>query len=112
MSTIVQGPPEANEVNTLSVSAFTDQLQAVSGFSGPITYTQATGSPNLVVSSTGRITTGGALIVGTYTATGTTADGFGNTGTFTYTLTVTIANAGDGTKGRIIITLSESEDRP
>jgi hypothetical protein len=93
MSTIVQGPPTTNSTSTLASPAFIDQLQAVSGFSGPIAYTQTTGGTHLTVSSTGRVSTTGALTAGTYTATGTTADGSADTGTFTYTLTVATANS-------------------
>jgi hypothetical protein len=58
-----------------------------------VTYTQKAGTPQVVVSSSGAVTTSGALAAGTYTATGTTADPNGDAGTFTFTLTVTGAVA-------------------
>ena len=86
---IVQGSPTSGTVTTVASNTFTDTLSAASGFVGPVTWTQSTGSPQLLVSSSGGVTTSGFLAAGTYTATGTTADGYGDTGTFTYTLTVT-----------------------
>lgn len=59
-----------------------------SGNNGAITYTQTAGSPDVVVSSTGVVTTSGVLAKGTYTASGTTADPNGDTGTFTFSLNV------------------------
>jgi len=87
--TIVQGSPTSGTVTTVASNTFTDTLSAASGFVGPVTWTQSTGSPQLVVSPGGVVTTSGFLAVGTDTATGTTADGYGDTGTFTYTLSVT-----------------------
>ncbi len=58
-----------------------------------MTYTQTAGSASVLVSSTGAVTTKGALTAGTYTASGTTADPNGDAGTFTYTLTVTGSTA-------------------
>jgi outer membrane protein assembly factor BamB len=86
---IVQGSPTSGTVTTVASNTFTDTLSAASGFVGQVTWTQSTGSPQLLVSSSGGVTTSGFLAAGTYTATGTTADGYGDTGTFTYTLTVT-----------------------
>lgn len=86
---IVQGSPTSGTVTTVASDTFTDTLSAASGFVGPVTWTQSTGSPQLLVTSSGGVTTSGFLAAGTYTATGTTADGYGDTGTFTYTLTVT-----------------------
>jgi major membrane immunogen (membrane-anchored lipoprotein) len=68
-------------------TSFTVQLVTTNN-EGPVYYVQTTGSPNLVVSATGAVTTSGALAVGTYTATGTTSDSHGNTGTFSITLQV------------------------
>jgi outer membrane protein assembly factor BamB len=88
-SLIVQGSPTIGTVTTVASNTFTDTLSAASGYVAPVTWTQGTGSPQLLVSSSGVVTTSGFLAAGTYTATGTTADGYGDTGTFTYTLTVT-----------------------
>ncbi len=75
---------------TTSASAsatFTDQL-AVTGASGAVTFTQTSGTPSLVVSPTGLVSTSGALTAGPYVASGTTVDAVGDTGTFTLTLVV------------------------
>ena len=65
---------------------------SVSHNTGPVTFTQVTGSPNLVVSSAGVVSSNGATLVpGTYKAAGTTSDGYGDQGTFVFTLTVTAA---------------------
>jgi hypothetical protein len=79
--------PGTTSVALAATSSYTDQL-VTSNNVGTVTYTQATGSPDLVVSSTGLVTTSGALAAGVYTATGTTADTSGNTGAFSFTLDV------------------------
>jgi len=84
---VSQNLPVANSATAITSASFTDQL-TTSGNSGTVTYTQSTGTPHLVVSSTGAVTTSGTLVAGTYTATGTTSDGT-NAGTFSYSLTVT-----------------------
>ena len=83
--TIAQTTPTSGSVTVTGSSAFTDQLNTTGGI-GPVTF--AGGGAGLTVSSSGQIATTGTLAAGTYTATGTTADAFGDTGTFTYTLTV------------------------
>ncbi len=76
------------ETSTVAGSAtFNDQL-IVSNNDGPVTFTQTSGSPELLVSATGAVTTSGALAAGTYVASGTTADTNGNVGTFAFTLDV------------------------
>ena len=82
---IAQGTPTSGSVTTTGSAAFTDQLTTI-GNVGPVTFTG--GGTGLTVSSSGAITTTGMLAAGTYTATGTTADGSGDAGTFTYTLNV------------------------
>jgi hypothetical protein len=67
--------------------AFTVQLRTT-GNIGAVTFTKTGGSAGLNVSSHGEITTTGTLAMGTYTATGTMSDAFGDTGTWAYTLTV------------------------
>ena len=67
--------------------AFTAQL-TVSGASGTVTYAQTTGAPHLKVSSSGKISAGAGLAAGTYKATGTAKDAYGDTGKWTFTLTV------------------------
>jgi len=81
------GTPITTSVAVATSATFTDQL-ATTNNDGPVTYVQTTGGPDLVVSSTGAVTTSGALAVGTYSATGTTSDTHGNTGTFSITLQV------------------------
>jgi hypothetical protein len=83
--TISQNLPVSASVT--SAAGFTTQL-ATSGNNGTVTYTQSTGSPAIVVSSSGAVTTSGSLKSGTYTASGTTADPNGDSGTFTFSLTV------------------------
>lgn len=86
--TITQNLPIANTVTAANSSTFKDQLVA-SGNNGAVVYTQTAGTPSLVVSATGAVSTSGALKAGSYTASGTTADASGDSGTFTYSLTVT-----------------------
>ena len=80
---------------TAPMSAVFKEQLSVTGGSGPVTYTQVLGPPNLLVSPTGLLTTDGALVAGTYPARGTTSDASGDRGTFFVDLTVTPA-------GRII----------
>jgi hypothetical protein len=87
-----QNLPVSASVATASTTGYTTQLTS-SGNTGTVTYTQKAGTPQVVVSSSGAVTTSGALAAGTYTATGTTADPNGDAGTFTFTLTVTGAVA-------------------
>jgi hypothetical protein len=86
--TLSQNLPVAASVTTAASTGFTAQL-ASSGNTGTVTYTQTAGTPNIIVSGSGAVTTKGALAAGTYTASGTTADPNGDSGTFTYALTVT-----------------------
>ena len=80
--------PVTAMVPVASSATFTQQL-SVAGFSAPVTFTQASGTPSLVVSPTGLVTTGGPLAAGSYAASGETADTAGDTGTFTFSLVVT-----------------------
>lgn len=79
--------PGTTSVALSATSTYSDQL-ITSNNVGTVTYTQTTGSPNLLVSSSGLVTSSGALAAGVYSATGTTADTSGNTGTFSFTLDV------------------------
>lgn len=83
-----QNLPVTASVATTAESAFSAQL-ASSGNTGTVTYTQTAGSPGIVVSGSGAVTTSGKLSAGTYTASGTTADPNGDSGTFTFKLNVT-----------------------
>lgn len=86
--TLSQNLPVTASVARASESAFSAQLTS-SGNTGVVTYTQSAGSPGLVVSGSGAVTTSGKLPPGTYTASGTTADPNGDSGTFSFTLNVT-----------------------
>jgi hypothetical protein len=88
MSEIIQGPLLEAITSPDTSSGFTDQLTLVSGYLGTVTFTQVTGTPDLIVDSGGAVSTVGVLLAGTYIATGTTADSHSNTGTFTYTLRI------------------------
>ena len=67
--------------------AFTGQLE-VSGAHGTVTYAQMTGTPDLKVSSSGKVSAAGSLSAGAYKATGAERDGLGDTGTWGFSLTV------------------------
>jgi major membrane immunogen (membrane-anchored lipoprotein) len=79
--------PGTTSVALNATTTYTDQLVTTNNV-GAVTYTQATGSPSLVVSATGLVSTSGALAAGVYSATGTTVDASGNAGTFSFTLDV------------------------
>jgi hypothetical protein len=86
---ITQNSPTTASIISSGTPTFSDQL-SVSRNTGPVTFTQLTGSPSLVVSSSGLVSTNGATLpAGTYKMTGTTTDGYGDQGTFVFTLTVT-----------------------
>ena len=77
----------ASIVDTSSAS-YTKQM-TTTGTSTTITYTQTGGTPSLVISSSGLVTTSGVLAPGTYTAAATTAGTDASSGNFVFTLTVT-----------------------
>lgn len=85
---ITQSSPVTATVDTTGSPAFTTQL-TVSHNDGSVTFTQTSGSGNLVVSSSGLIATNAPLSVGAYAIRGTTSDAFGDKGTFVLILTVT-----------------------
>jgi hypothetical protein len=84
---ITQSTPLTATVTANKSATFSAQL-AVTGNSGTTTFTQATGSPQLVVSSSGAVSTSGALKPGTYQATGTVSDANGDGGPFSFSLVV------------------------
>ena len=90
-STIAQSAPTSNSTTPAASSSFTQQL-ATSGATGSVKFTM-TGSGStpagVVVSSSGLVSTTGALSVGSYTVSGTDSDTYGDAGTWTYTLKVT-----------------------
>ncbi len=71
-------------------SGFEGQLTTTGG-SGTVTYVQSSGSPNVVVSATGAVSAPASLGVGSYTASGTSSDTYGDSGSWSFTLTVTKA---------------------
>ncbi|MGH3733069.1 MAG: hypothetical protein ACRDVC_06810 [Acidimicrobiales bacterium] len=83
--TLSQNLPVSASVTT--PDGYTTQLTS-SGNTGAVTYTQTSGTPDVVVSGSGAVTTSGTLASGSYTASGTTADPNGDSGTFTFKLTV------------------------
>ncbi|MDE3222288.1 MAG: hypothetical protein KGL79_02515, partial [Acidobacteriota bacterium] len=84
---ITQSAPLQASTTSTNSAAFTDQL-VVTGNQGLVTFTQTSGAPSLVVSSSGFVTTSGALATGTYDVQGTTSDPNGDQGTFSFTLDV------------------------
>jgi hypothetical protein len=85
---LAQGAPVSASTTTTRSSTFTSQL-ALNGVTGTATYSQTSGSPSLVVSSSGHLSTSGALAPGAYTASGSVVDSSGDQGAFTFTLHVT-----------------------
>lgn len=89
--TLTQVAPKSATINTVGSTTFADQL-AVSGSVGALAFVTGSSSPHLTVSGSGGVmTSGGPLVVGSYTVSGTDSDSLGNTGTWTYTLTVSAA---------------------
>ena len=88
VGTITQSTPTSISTSMSESTRFNHQL-VVTGNDNPTVFVQTVGAPNLVVSSTGLLTTGGELPVGSYVARGTTSDGNGDTGTYFYNLIVT-----------------------
>ena len=89
---ITQNAPTSTSIDANLTSTYTKQL-TVSRNDGPVTFTQTTGAPALVVSASGLITTSGALAAGTYTVRGTTSDLHGDKGKFVFTLNVSATPA-------------------
>lgn len=83
-----QVAPTSTSSTVAAAATFSVQL-AVSGSVGTASYVQTSGTPDLVVSPTGLLSTDGTLTVGSYVARGTTSDSAGDKGTFFYNLKVT-----------------------
>ena len=67
---------------------------AVSGATGPVTFTATSTLPaGITVSSSGLLASDGTTPAGTYTITGTDSDSFGGSGTWTITLTLSPTGA-------------------
>ena len=84
---IIQNPPLGAQTSAPNSASFTQQL-AVTGSSGVVTYVQSSGAPDVVVSSSGLITTSGALAPGAYVVRGTTSDASGDKGVVFFDLRV------------------------
>ena len=84
---LLQGVPTSASVKSSASGAFNGQL-SVTGNNGAVTYVQTSGTPQLLVSASGLVTTSGVLPAGTYVAKGTASDASGDVGKFTFTLTV------------------------
>jgi len=104
---ITQVAPTSFPSTVAGSSTYTNQLGA-SGNGGPVTYVQTGGAPSLLVSSSGVVTTGGPLTAGTYTASGTSSDQFGDQGTFTFTLVVGVITQNLPTQASTTTTLSST----
>jgi len=85
---LVQRDPLTATVLTTDSTSFSSQLDIGANL-GAVTYVQTRGTPALIVSASGLVTTSGALAAGTYRAAGTVSDASGDVGTFTFTLSVT-----------------------
>src|ERR1700691_1581099 len=84
---LIQSVPATASVKVSGSLAFHDQLN-VTGSDGAVTYVQTSGTPALIVSSSGLVTTSGSLVAGSYVAKGTTSDPAGDTGTFSLAVKV------------------------
>jgi hypothetical protein len=84
---LLQGVPATASVKASASATFSTQLN-VSGNNGTVTYVQTGGTPQLLVSANGLVTTSGVLPAGTYNAKGTMSDASGDVGKFTFALTV------------------------
>jgi hypothetical protein len=95
-ATINQGAPLSSSTNAGASSSFTDQLSPTTTFgANAVSYVTGVTNSNLLVSSSGAVSTvGGPLVAGPYTVSGTDSDAFGDTGTWSYTLTVTSPGGG------------------
>ena len=67
---LIQSVPTTASVKVSGSPSYHDQLN-VTGSDGAVTYVQTSGTPALIVSTSGLVTTSGALTPGTYDAKGT-----------------------------------------
>ena len=87
---ITQAVPFSNagSLTPATSATFTEQLKTNS--SEKVDFVTTSSNPSgLLVSSSGRVSTKGALAAGTYTVAGTDSDGLGDSGTWGFSLTVT-----------------------
>ena len=83
---IVQSSPTTAFTTDAASATFTDQIATV-GNTGAVTFDTTADDAEVVVSSSGAVSTSGAPGLGTYTVSGTDTDGT-NTGVWSYTLDV------------------------
>jgi hypothetical protein len=90
--TTAQALPSTGTATTTTSAAFTSQL-ATSGATGAVTYSETSSahSAQVLVSSSGAVTTGATLPAGTYAIGGGDIDAASNTGMWAFTLTVSTA---------------------
>jgi hypothetical protein len=89
-ASITQSSPTTATATTTASAAFTSQL-VTAGINGSETYSETSNLPNsadVLVSSTGVVSTKGTLAVGTYAVSGTDSDTDGDSGAWSFTLSV------------------------
>ena len=80
--------PTSGSVSVTNSAGFSDQLNGVGSY-GVVTYsTSSSSNACLTVSSSGAVAVSCMLSVGTYAASGTATDAYGDSGSWSYTLTV------------------------
>jgi hypothetical protein len=84
---LIQRDPLTATALTTDSTSFSDQLDVGANL-GAVTYVQTKGSPALIVSPSGLVTTSAALAKGTYRVAGTVSDATGDVGTFSFILSV------------------------
>ncbi len=92
-TSILQAAPNSGSTTYGASLGFTDQLNPQTFNGQPVTYTVVASVPGISVSSSGAIMTTNSFVAGTYTVSGTDADGIGDTGTWSYKLTVNPSRA-------------------
>jgi outer membrane protein OmpA-like peptidoglycan-associated protein len=95
VSTITQTSPNTGTTTSGASSAFDPGTITVANNQGTVTFITTSSIPQLLVSSSGVISTAGPLTSGTYTVSGTDSDVSGDSGTWRYSLTVSGQGSGD-----------------
>ena len=97
---IPQGPSTSGSVSTTNSNGFTDQLGPTTFNGAPVTFTTNRLGRRHHGRARRRAQRHGDLGRGSYTVSGTDANGIGDTGTWSYTLTVTGVNIPQGPRPR------------
>jgi major membrane immunogen (membrane-anchored lipoprotein) len=84
---LIQSSPATSSVKVSGSKSYSNQL-TVTGGDGTVTYVQTSGSPALIVSASGLVSTSGSLTAGTYVAKGTMSDPAGDAGIFAISVKV------------------------